>query len=65
MTTQEPHEIYRALRERCGSQIAVAKVLGVTWRTLQRREAGQSPINTEAWIAVRVLSCFPALSKNI
>jgi len=43
---------YRTERQRRGSQKGVALLLGVDWRTIQRREAGEVPITRETWLAL-------------
>lgn len=43
---------YRSERQRRGSQKGVALLLGVDWRTVQRREAGEVPITLETWLAL-------------
>ena len=43
---------YRSERQRRGSQKGAALLLGVDWRTIQRREAGEVPITRETWLAL-------------
>ena len=50
-----PSADYRSERQKRGSQKGVALSLGVDWRTIQRREAGDVPITREAWLALRTL----------
>ena len=57
MTSQD----YRAARVERGSQQKVAAMLGVSYHTVQRRESGESPINTEA---VRALLSLPVKGKK-
>jgi predicted transcriptional regulator len=51
MTPQE----YRLERQKRGSQQAVAKMLGVDYRTIQRREAGEIVITHEAALSLQSL----------
>ena len=46
---------YKAERQKRGTQKAVAAMLGVDYRTIQRREAGDIPITQEAEMAIRSL----------
>jgi DNA-binding transcriptional regulator YiaG len=47
-------EEYRKLREKkCGSQVDAARRLGVTVRTIQRRESGKMPITQAAAALLR------------
>jgi hypothetical protein len=50
-----PSADYRSERQKRGSQKGVALSLGVDWRTIQRREAGDVPITREAWLALCAL----------
>ena len=43
---------YLALRQKIGTQSFVAKILGVSLRTVQRREKGEIAISNEAMIAL-------------
>ncbi len=45
-------EEYRIAREARGTQMAVAKKLGEHWRTIQRREAGDTRITRSAELAL-------------
>lgn len=45
---------YAAMRQKLGSKVHVASVLGVSVRTLIRREQGTLPISDEAWIAMKL-----------
>ncbi len=47
---------YGEMRARLDTQRAVARALGVTTDTLQRRERGASPISVEAGLALRFLA---------
>ena len=49
------HKDYHALREPLGTQASVAKCLGVSERTIQRRENGRLKITREAEVAMRFL----------
>jgi DNA-binding XRE family transcriptional regulator len=52
MTPQQ----YRTLRERLGlTQAGLAARLGITRKTINRREAGATPITPEAALAIRNL----------
>jgi hypothetical protein len=44
---------YKALRQQLGSLRKAAAILGVRHTTLDRRERGQAPIDTEAELAIR------------
>jgi hypothetical protein len=46
---------YRKERQRRGTQTQVAKLLGVHWMTISRRERGELPINREAGLALLAL----------
>lgn len=47
---------YKAIRERLGlNQDGLATRLGVTRKTVNRREAGEATITTEAELAIRAL----------
>lgn len=46
---------YRRERKKRGTQQAVANLLGVDLRTIQRREAGEIPITREAELALLAL----------
>lgn len=46
---------YRTLRQRLGTQVEVAKLLGVHYRTLSKRERGEISVSPEAEIALRCL----------
>lgn len=46
---------YKALREKLGTQKAVADLLGVTRETVARREQEGGKINREAELAIRAL----------
>ena len=53
-------EEFKAWRKRLGmTQARAAEVLGITLRGIQKREAGQSPINREADMACRYLEEHP------
>ena len=43
---------YKSAREKLGTQQAVASLLGVDYRTIQRREAGTVAITHEAELAI-------------
>lgn len=47
---------YKALREKLGTQKAVADLLGVTRETVARREMAGGKIPKEAQIAIRALA---------
>ena len=48
---------YKAARERLGlTQAQLAERLGVTRKTINRREAGEATITTEAELAIRSLA---------
>lgn len=48
---------YKALREKLGlTQAGLAARLGVTRKTVNRREAGEATITTEAELAIRSLA---------
>lgn len=49
-------EIYHKLRLEIGSQSKVAELLGINIRTLQRREAGELPLNPEAQRSIKALA---------
>jgi hypothetical protein len=49
-------EQYHKLRLEIGSQSKVAELLGINIRTLQRREAGELPLNPEAQRSIRALA---------
>jgi DNA-binding XRE family transcriptional regulator len=49
---------YHEVRELLGSQASVAKRLGVSERTIQRRENGDMKITREAEIALHSLQAF-------
>lgn len=46
---------YRSERQRRGTQQKVAMLLGVDYRTIQRRESGEIAVTTEAALALRAL----------
>jgi hypothetical protein len=46
---------YKAERQRRGTQQGVAALLGVDYRTIQRRESGDIEITREAALAIRAL----------
>ena len=46
---------YKSERQRRGTQQGVAALLGVDYRTIQRRECGDIAITTEAELAMRAL----------
>lgn len=48
-------EEYAKLRKAMGTQVAVAKELGIDEKTLKRREGGQTPLSNEAVLAMRLL----------
>lgn len=48
-------DTYKSARQKLGTQKAVAAMLGVDYRTIQRREAGTIPITREAELAIRSL----------
>ena len=48
-------EQYKRERQQRGSQKGVALLLGVDWRTIQRREAGDIQITQEASMALMSL----------
>ena len=47
---------YRKNREQLGTQSEVARLLGVTRETINRRESGQNVITKEAGIAIAALN---------
>ena len=49
-------ETYHKLRLEIGSQAKVAELLGINIRTLQRREAGELPLNPEAQRSIKALA---------
>jgi DNA-binding transcriptional regulator YiaG len=49
---------YQAMRERVGSQVAVANALGIDSRTIQRREHGKMKITREAEAALHSLHAY-------
>lgn len=49
-----PNE-YKSLRKQRGTQQSVAALLGVDYRTVQRREAGEIEITREAELALTAL----------
>jgi transcriptional regulator with XRE-family HTH domain len=49
-------ETYHKLRLEIGSQAKVAELLGINIRTLQRREAGELPLNPEAQRSIKSLA---------
>lgn len=54
-------EEYRYHRDRLGlSQEALARRLGISTSTVQKREAGSSPIDYEAAVAISSLEPEPA-----
>ena len=55
---------YKALRKKLGTQMTVAEMLGVDYRTIQRREAGEIAITREAQIALKALSSKPAEDRR-
>ena len=61
MTTMTPQE-YHQLRESLGSQREVSRRLGVDIRTVQRREAGEILITSEA---IRSLNALTVLGKLV
>jgi transcriptional regulator with XRE-family HTH domain len=46
---------YKSERQRRGTQQGVAALLGVDYRTIQRRESGEIAITVEAALAIRAL----------
>lgn len=48
-------EAYKTERQRRGTQQGVAAMLGVDYRTIQRREAGEIEITREAQLALLAL----------
>lgn len=46
---------YKSARQKLGTQKDVAAMLGVDYRTIQRREAGTIPITREAELAIMTL----------
>jgi transcriptional regulator with XRE-family HTH domain len=59
---------YKLFREQLGSQQAVADLLGVDIRTIQRREAGDVPVLYESALAIRntdILRQLRELENNL
>jgi hypothetical protein len=52
---------YKSERQKRGTQQGVAALLGVDYRTIQRREAGDIPVTHEASLAILAL---PKLRKK-
>lgn len=48
-------ESYKSEREKRGTQMSVAAILGVHQVTIARRETGALPITREAWLALLAL----------
>jgi len=46
---------YKRIREECGTQVQVARQLGVSQETISRRETGRIPIMKEAELALLAL----------
>lgn len=46
---------YKSARQQRGTQQGVALALGVDYRTVQRREAGDIPVSREAAVALLTL----------
>jgi transcriptional regulator with XRE-family HTH domain len=46
---------YKKLRKKRGTQKGVAALLGVDYRTIQRRESGEHRITLEHMLAIRAL----------
>jgi len=55
---------YQAEREKRGSKVNVARLLGVSRSTIIRRERGKQPINQEAWLALLALPVKGADEAN-
>lgn len=49
---------YQSLRVTLGSQLAVAKRLGIDERTIQRRESGKMKVTREAELALHSLHTY-------
>lgn len=47
---------YKSERQRRGTQQGVAALLGVDYRTIQRRESGEIAVTQEAALAMRALT---------
>jgi len=60
MGTVSPAE-YKSARQLRGTQQGVAAILGVDYRTIQRREAGEIPVTQEA---LRALLSLPKKRKK-
>jgi len=50
---------YVTFLKQIGTQTQVADLLGITARTVQRRERGGMPITRETWLAIEMLSASP------
>lgn len=52
-------EQYKEIRKRLGmTQAALATALGVTSKTIRRRESGETEINKEAELAIKTLDAL-------
>ena len=55
---------YRYQRRLLGSQVQVAKLLGVSRETIVRRENGKQAICREAWLAINAIPLSPRPPQN-